>query len=389
MATPETVTLGDGRQVRLGRIRPKVRPSVLKFACYFDSKKAAPTPSAVDFSSKAMEAIRRMYLNDQYGDCVIAGKYHQLGLWSGNDKDSGGIVLGSDQEVLSAYHKICGPGDNGCSITEVLDVFRSEGLTAKGKKYTIDGYVSIDNANILQVKVAILLFGSLTLGINLPGAWTQGGDGSVWGVTNTGIVGGHDVCCVGYNPQGVQIATWGGLRTITWAAFTSSKWIDECYAQLAGLWYGPDKISPYGFDAATLKADLEKLGGGIIPDIDPPGPPPPPPPPPGPPGPVVEVKAIFEGPLVAGEYVLTPAMAPGGDPRSAISLGVILQVLAIVLTTIKKPNLTAADLIGMVSQIALLLGLPIPVLGPAEPSTGIVMAEKVQAGVVELTGPAT
>jgi hypothetical protein len=268
----------QNRTVKLGRIRPKAPPPALRLALYL-TPGATPPPPSVDYSAKAAASLRRMYLNDTVGDCVIAGKMHQLGVWSGNDAAPGGVVQATDQEVLSQYHTICGPGDNGCVITDVLDWFKARGLQAGGTKYTIDGYVAVDWTNKLEVQVALYLFGSLTIGINLPGTWTQGGDGSTWDATNSAIVGGHDVCCVGYNDRGVQIATWGGLRTITWAAFTSRRWIEECYAQLAPLWYGSDKLSPCGVDAAALAADLAKLGGGIIPPVPDPAPPIPPVPP--------------------------------------------------------------------------------------------------------------
>lgn len=296
MDVPASVKLMDGRTVRLGRIRPVALPQVLRFASYFDAALATPPPATVDYASKASASLRRMYQNDRYGCCVISGKMHQLGVWSANDTDSGGEVQATDQEVVQQYQTICGPGDRGCVITSVLDVMRSRGMQAGGKRYTIDGYVSIDNTNKLEVQVAIYLFGSLTLGINLPNAWANSPDGGTWDVTNTGIVGGHDVCTVGYNAQGVQISTWGGLRTITWAAFTSRRWIDETYAQLAPLWYNSDRIAPCGFNATKLLADLQKLGGGVMPDLDPPTPPPgptpPPTPPPGPSPAIGDIKSV-------------------------------------------------------------------------------------------------
>lgn len=272
----ETVSLADGRTVKLGRIRPKARPQCLAFSRYFfTSEMLTPPPAVLDWSAKAMQSISRVYRNDVEGDCVIAGKLHSLGVWSGNDSDSGGVVLATDAEAHSQYVGICGPGDNGCSITAVLDYMKSNGLAASGKPYKIDGYVSVDWRNKTEVQVALYLFGTLSFGINLPQAWLDAGDGGLWDVTNTQVVGGHDVTAVGYNSTGVVIATWGGLRTITWAAMASTQWLEECYAALAPLWYGSDKLSPCGVDAAKLAADLAILGGGTIPPIDPTPVPPP------------------------------------------------------------------------------------------------------------------
>jgi hypothetical protein len=263
----QTVTLSNGRTVKLGRIRPKARPNALRLATYLTG--TTNLPDTVDYTAKAQDAIGHMYLNDQYGDCVIAGKGHAVGVWTGNE--SGTSVIATDDEIYSAYQTICGPGDNGCDISAVLDYMKATGITLGGQKHVIDGYVAVDWTNQDEVKTALFLFGALTIGVNLPAAWEQSND--IWDVTNSRIIGGHDVTCVGYNSTGVVISTWGSLRTITWAAFTSKHWVDECYAMLSPDWYSKDNIAPSGLDVTTLKTDLEKLGNGTIPPIDPnPGP---------------------------------------------------------------------------------------------------------------------
>ncbi len=261
-AAPQTVKLGR---------RPPDKPlvSVPRLASYLDfGAMAAPPPDVCDYYTKAGSSLGRMYLNDQYGDCVIAGKYHTVGVWSGNDSAS--TIVGTDAEVYQSYQAICGPGDNGCVITSVLDAMRSSGLPFGGVRHTIDGYVAVDWTNKDMVKAALFIFGNLTLGINLPQAWTSS---SIWDVTTSGIVGGHDVAAVGYRADGVIISSWGKLYVITWAAFTSRKWLEECYVLLGPDWYGNDKVAPSGIDVVTLKADLAKIAAGAIPGVDPgPGP---------------------------------------------------------------------------------------------------------------------
>ncbi len=290
------------KAVKLGRIRPKARPMCPKFASYFDPSVLATLPDTVDYSAKAMAAIKHMYLNDTYGCCVISGKAHQEGVWSGNDNAA--LVLATDAEILAAY-RIWNPGhqDNGCNISDVLDYMRSHGLIFGGAPRKIDGYLSVNWTNQTLAKAAIYLFGSLTLGVNLPNAWLNTNDGDLWEPTNSGIVGGHDICAVGYNATGVVIATWGGLRTITWAAFTDTRWVDECYVQLAPDWYGSDSIAPSGLNIEKLKADLELIGGGNLPPLEP-DPVPVDPPVPVPPGPVVPpVPPVPPEPVV--EYAVT------------------------------------------------------------------------------------
>jgi len=302
-----TVRLTNGKHVKLGRNQPKSRPYALSFANYYNAAAdTTPPPAVVDYSKKAAAAIAHMYLNDTYGDCVIAGKYHQVGIWSGNEL--GTPVIGTDNEVYSAYQTICGPGDNGCDISTVLNYFRDHGLKFNGQTHKIDGYVSVDWTNKLEVQVALDLFGSLTLGINLPSDWTSVDHN--WDVTSSSVVGGHDVCCVGYSETGVQICTWGAMTTITWAAFNSTQWLSECYAELAPDWYNKDNLAPNGVNVQSLKDDLAKLGNGNIPPLDPtppvpPVPPGPPKPPPGPPVPP---------PVPGGTFTITlPAVTIPGQ----------------------------------------------------------------------------
>lgn len=265
------------KTVKLGRIRPKSSPQVLKF-CNYLRVGAVPPPAKVDYYTKALASIKRVYLNDRYGDCVIAGKYHAEGVWSANE--SGTAVLGSDQEVYQSYQTICGPGDNGCNITDVLDYYKAHGLPFSGQTKKIDGYVAIDTTNKLEVQTALYLFGALTIGINLPGAWADNAkDGAVWDVTTSGVVGGHDVTIVGYDDKGVQIATWGMVVTITWAALATTQHVEEGYALLAPDWYSNSNVAPCGVNAAELVSDLAKFGGGSIPPIPDPAPPLPPLPP--------------------------------------------------------------------------------------------------------------
>lgn len=284
--------------VRLGRIRPAARPPCLHLENYFrPSAMAAAPPESINRRDKAAVSIARMYLNNRYGNCVIASKLHALGVWSANDAP-GQVVLASDQEAYSQYVGICGPGDRGCVITNVLDVMRARGLQAGGKLYKIDGYVACNWRDQLQTRVAQYLFGATTIGINLPEEWTRQ---AVWDVTNTPIVGGHDVAPIDYDPDGVYVASWGRIYRITWRAWQALTWLEEYYAMLAGLWYGSDNMAPCAIDVATLRDDLAKLGGGQTPPLPDPVPPIPPPPPP---AGTVEVTVTLPAQPAAGHYRL-------------------------------------------------------------------------------------
>jgi hypothetical protein len=205
-----------------------------------------------------------MYLNDQYGCCVISGKYHAVGVWTANDTPK--VIEGTDQEVYDAYQTICGPGDNGCLIDRVLLYMQKTGLLFNGIRHKIDGFVMGNWTNKLEVMTGEYIFGACSIGFNLPESWTNS---AIWDVTNSRIVGGHDVTIVGYNADGVQVSSWGRVYTITWRAFTSRMYIEELYYILSPDWTNSDKLAPNGIDAQRLAAHLKIIGGGGIPPIDP------------------------------------------------------------------------------------------------------------------------
>lgn len=259
--------------VCLGQIRSKAQPACLKLSSYIiENAMAGILPTSINRRDKAAASLARMYKNDQYGNCVLAGMAHSMGVWSAVDDDSDGEVQGTDQEIVSQYQSFCGPGDRGCNIVSVMNIVRSKGLVLGGKKYAIDGYVSVDNTKKELVKAALYFFGSLKFGIDLPQAWTSN---AVWEPTSSRIVGGHDVAGVDYDDdEGVYISSWGRIYVITWEAMLSTRWVTELYAMLAPLWYGKNNVAgATGIDITGLKADLKKIESGIVPDVVDPMPP--------------------------------------------------------------------------------------------------------------------
>ena len=324
MSVP-TITNKYGKHLRLGRIEPRVKPQVLRLSYYLMPTRA-PYPDTVDYSPKAAAALKQMYLNDQYGDCVIAGEAHNIGVRTGNE--SGTPTVFADSDIYATYQAACGPGDNGCLITDVLNYQKTTGFPGGHK---IAGYVSVDNASQDQVKAAIFLFGCITLGINLPGSWANNAQpGFVWDDTNDPSVGGHEVVCMGYNAQGVITSTWGILGTMTWAALADKSIVSECYAAIGPDWTDGSKPAPNGLDLASLQSDLSALGGGTIPPLpDPPTPSPPTPPVPTPPVPVPPNPPIPVPPMPPVPVPVPPLPTP--TPQELLAL---LEALIAWLTTL-------------------------------------------------------
>lgn len=262
-------------QVKLGRVRSSRASRAPRLAMQdIDPLALANLPDAVDYTTKAMASISRMYLNDQMGCCVISDRFHVAGVLTGNDL--GTPVLGTDQEVYDAYVKLkAGPGDSGCIPTDVLDYMRDYGITIGGKIHKIDGYATIDHRSKDLVRFSTYRFGSVTLGVNLPKDWLSS---SVWDVSNSQIVGGHDIPIVGFNTRGVLVSSWGRVFLITYAALASQAYVEEAHAVLSPDWYNDDKTDPNKIPFTRLQGELATVARGTIPPLDPPTPVPPLPP---------------------------------------------------------------------------------------------------------------
>jgi uncharacterized protein YkwD len=311
------------QEVALGRKAPHPGRKHLQLEHYHD--KVTQPPPSINRRDKASASLARMYRNDVKGCCVISGKGHGLGVVSANDSDSGGVVLATDQEIDDQYYGVCGPNDEGCVITDVLDYMMKSGFMAGGRRYFIDGYVAADWTNQLLVKLGLYEFGCGTFGINLPSAWTQN---AVWDVTNTRVVGGHDVTPIDYDETGVYVSSWGRIYRMTWQAVLSRRWVEELYFPVYQSWYNKDQVTPTGTNAAKLKADLQVIRSGGFPEIGPISPPPPKPPP-SPPSPPV-APTLIDRLLQAHNAV----RAKGGvgslvlDPRLMNSAGKYAALMA-------------------------------------------------------------
>lgn len=340
--------------VKLGRIAPRSRPQSLRLESFVDLLKTTPKP-AVDWYTKARESIARMYLNDRYGCCVFSGKAHNLGIWSANDPDSadGRTVLATDQEIYDQYFAYTGGRDVGAVIFQVLDYMIAKGFQAGGKRYKLSGWVSADWRSKELTQIGIDLFGCASIGFNLPNAWTNE---VVWDVTNSQIIGGHDVSPCGYgtnvlgtNADGVVVSSWGRLYLITWAAWTSSRWLDELYFMVPEfLWTGLDQRAPSGVDFGKLKEALTLIGGGTVPPLPEPTPTPPPvppvppvpPTPPTPPVPTVfpNYKGTLRVPLLGNLEINLSPVATGDGPMAMVDWHIIAIDIGKLLTDVGNEN---------------------------------------------------
>ena len=202
-------------------------------------------PAAPARFSAYVEAVGSWILgeNDTLGDCTcVAPANAILGLTT----LAGDARRTPDDDIVAFYAGVSGyrPGDPssdaGAMIEDVLAAWHSRGFDAD----RLDGYASIEPTDHERVRQAIAFLGPVDLGLNLPSGWLKA---TVWDVSTAGpdIAGGHCVCAVGYDADGLQIVSWGQVFTLTWAGWDAC--VDEAHALLSR-----DALTKAGRDAAGV-----------------------------------------------------------------------------------------------------------------------------------------
>lgn len=200
-----------------------------------------------------------MMLNDRLGCCTIAGAAHAIQVWTAN---TGTMQTVSDSVVESYYGQWDGyvagdeNSDNGGIELDVLKKWRKQGFADN----QLLAFASARPANLREIRQAIMLFGGVYIGVDLPlSAQTQ----EVWDFESgrgeeaeKGSWGGHCVYVPAYDEQGFTCITWGKLQKMTSSFWTN--YCDEAYVLLGANWLQAQN-APSGFDREQLMADLSQI----------------------------------------------------------------------------------------------------------------------------------
>lgn len=243
---------------KLGRRPARFDSRTLRMERYLTP--SAPAPPEAIYWSKGFPKWGMM-LNDDLGDCTIAGLGHATQTWYLNTgvNVNLGRVTPSDAVIKKGYEDFCGYNpadpntDQGGVMLDVLNSYRQIGLG--GDKPL--AYAAVDVTNLTHVKQAIALFGGLYGGFNIPqSALDQNDVGQTWTVVpnDGGIAGGHAVWIPDFNPLTPICATWGMRQAMTWEFFL--KYFDEGYAIFSPDWLISGKVSPSHIATADLWTDL-------------------------------------------------------------------------------------------------------------------------------------
>lgn len=207
-------------------------PRTLKFSAILREK--FKLPADYDFDAEHKGLPPRMYGNDTYGDCVIAGRANQQARME--LLETGKILTITDKEVEKEYFRETGGPDSGLDILQSLKSWKKDGWTAGGRRLFIQGYASVNRKDHEEVKHACFLDCGLQFGLALPEtAADQIDRGKVWDYvggkgSTPGSWGGHDTFDGAWTTDGPAVWTWAQKQQMTWRFF--DKYCTNCYLVL-------------------------------------------------------------------------------------------------------------------------------------------------------------
>ena len=238
-------------------------PNAPKMANLILPNKLPPPPATVDYSSRVQNWP--MFDNDTLGDCTVAGIGHLIQLFSSYTKPSPMVM--TEQEIIQTYSAVGGyvPGDqstdNGAVESNVLDYWMNNGVSVQGINNKITGFAKINVQNKEELQYAMYWFGGVYLGVQLPLVWqntetTWAMPPNLEGNNAPGSWGGHCVCAVAVNPQGITVISWGEKINLSWDAYTT--YVDEAWAIIDPVWVNQQgKCPANNFDWSQLLSDMQ------------------------------------------------------------------------------------------------------------------------------------
>lgn len=179
-----------------------------------------------------------MLMNDQVGDCTIAGTGHVIEFLKVVFENN--LPTMTDLEALVQYEILGGyklgdiTTDNGCVEVSVLQYFQDHGIMAGSQKINLTKFISVDHTAIGEIKKSVFHLGNCYIGLQLPSNAIQT---QLWTVDKTATnEGGHCVNVVGYddNQNLFYIVSWGTVIPMTYDFFTT--YVDESWSLYSNEW---------------------------------------------------------------------------------------------------------------------------------------------------------
>lgn len=231
--------------------------------------RAAAPPASADWVSQVRSWP--MLLNDDLGDCTVAGAGHVAQQVNRYGRDQDAPV--ADADCLSMYEAISGyvPGkpatDVGATLQSALDYWRKTGISGN----RIAAFAQVRATDLDAIRLCIARFGSVYCGMWLPqSGMDQFNAGKPWTVAGRSKnLGGHCVPVMAYTADTFTCVTWGKSQPMSVAFFRAQ--FDEVWCPIDLDWLRSTGLSPAGIDTAALNADYTALTGlaGPFPTVTP------------------------------------------------------------------------------------------------------------------------
>lgn len=200
--------------------------------------------------------------NDIAGDCAVASLFHQDQTWTactgGECEPKTSDALGF-YSLLTGWNPATGANDTGLNLNDLFQYLMTTGyrITHGSQLKKLDGYASIDIADLHTMRGCIWQFGGVALGVALPTDAEDAFDaGQPWANTGAPVEGGHAIYGVGCDDQYLYAVTWGKVQKITWNWWRT--YGDEAFALVSLDWLKSDR-TPSGLDLAQLEGELGEL----------------------------------------------------------------------------------------------------------------------------------
>lgn len=246
---------------KLGRKPPDYSKHRLWTEDYYKTSLLPHTQAVVDYATGVQFP---MYLNDQYGDCTIAGIGHLYGSTSYFAQQKAEREFSTDT-ILQTYERNC-PGfnpngdvnDNGCTLQGVLQDQTGNGMVdTNGNVNSVSAFAQMKGMGPRDLNVALQLYGAVYCGVNLPQSaedqfpkpWTY--------VKGSPIIGGHCIVLAKnelWAEYPYYFVTWGAVVQASqeWV----STYLEEAWVALTPDWLNANGTTLSGVDVTALKADM-------------------------------------------------------------------------------------------------------------------------------------
>jgi hypothetical protein len=251
--------------MKLGKRPARLGAVSFTFRDFFNPA-ALPTPPAT-FGHYSAAGSFGVLGNDQYSDCVFAGAAHETMIWTleGGRPEARFTTADAldDYAAVTGFNPADPTTDIGTDMQVAASYRRKTGIRdAINQRHTIDSYVALSVGDVDELVLATWLTGAAGVGLQFPmQSMTQFKAGQIWTVPAIPKMdGGHYVPCVGRNSAGnLLVVTWGRLQAMTPAYY--QRFSDEALAYISLEILNAKNLSPEGFDADGLRAQLAKLDG--------------------------------------------------------------------------------------------------------------------------------